>query len=286
MKQLTNKKLILLLLTITILVIISLYLYIITKPHSNQHLSLTDGRYFIAHATGSLKGYTYLNSKESLMNSLDNGYKYIEIDLQYTSDSNIVCVHDWEQFNKATIPNITGQDSNLFIKIPSIEEFKKRRIYGEYTPLTLTDVIEIQEKRSFTIVTDLICDAQSLNRYFIKEKRKNVMVEAFSENDYYRLKDAGYIPMLSIGCVNPISCLKFVTSHILNRDINWITVEEHSSKRSLRLLKKIFHLKIALYTVNSPRFFRWHLGSDVDLIYTDNWDLKRQLNTYQDNSTH
>ena len=111
------------------------------------------------------------------------------------------------------------------------------------------------------------------------------MVEAFSEKDYHQLKDAGYIPMLSIGCVNPYSCLQFVTSHLFRKNINWITVEEHSSKKSLRLLKKIFHLKIALYTVNSPRFFKWHLGSDIDLIYTDNWNLKRQLNNYQDNST-
>ena len=28
-----------------------------------------------------------------------------------------------------------------------------------------------------------------------------------------------------------------------------------------------------------------HLGSDFDLVYTDNWNIKTQLNNYQDHTT-
>lgn len=260
-------------------------LYLYTNPFQKNEVKLSDGKYFIAHATGSLEGYTYLNCKESLLNSLNNGYKNIEIDLQYTSDSVLVCVHDWEQFNKISIPNICGSDSDLFMRIPSVEEFKERKIYGKYTPLTLDDVISIQDSIHFTIVTDLICDASQLNKYFKDNKRKDVMVEAFSEREYSSLKQSGYIPMLSLGCITHFDCVKFIISHLFSRNIEWITVESKSSKRSLRLLKKFFNIKVALYTVNSPSFFKWYLGKDIDLIYTDNWNLKRLLNNYQDNST-
>ena len=261
-------------------------LYYITKPSHKIIPSLSDSRYFIAHATGSLEGYTYLNSKESLLSSLDNGYKYIEFDLQYTSDSIIVCVHNWEQFNKASIPDICGQDSDKYMKVPSYAEFKKRRIYGKYTPLSLQDVIQIQSQIPFTIVTDLISDVKALNNYFLKKLRRNVIVEAFSETDYKELKAAGYTPMLSLGCISIIpDGLSFICSNILNNEYEWIVAEQHSSKRTLRLLRKLFGIKIALHTVNSAAFYSWHLANDVDLIYTDNWDLKRQLNNYQDNST-
>ena len=262
-------------------------LYYITNPNLKSNPSLSDEKHFIAHATGSLEGYTYLNSKESLLNSLDNGYRYIEFDLGYTSDSIIVCVHNWEQFNKATIPNICGKDSALYMKIPTYSEFKTRKIYEKYTPLSLQDVISIQKQRPFTIVTDIICDAQVLNHYFTKEIRDNVMVEAFSEEAYQSLKASGYTPMLSLGCVSIFNGgLSFICSHIFNNECEWVIAEQHSSKRTLRLLRKMFGIKIALYTVNSASFFNWHLGNDdVDLIYTDNWTLKYQLNNYQDNTT-
>lgn len=262
-------------------------LFYITNPNLHNIPSLSDEKHFIAHATGSLDGYTYLNSKESLINSLDNGYKYIEFDLAYTSDSIIVCVHNWEQFNKATIPNITGKDSDLYMTIPTYSEFRTRMIYGKYTPLSLQDVITIQKQRPFTIVTDILCDTEALNSYFEKNIRKNVMVEAFSEEAYHSLKESGYIPMLSLGCISLLNGgFSFICSSLINNKYEWITAEQHSSKRTLRLLRKMFGLKIALYTVNSASFFNWHLGNnDVDLIYTDNWNLKKQLNNYQDNST-
>ena len=262
-----------------------LYLYNYTSSSNKTEPNLSDPNHFIAHATGSLDGYTYLNCLESLTATLENGYKYIEIDLQYTSDSVLVCVHDWEQFNKATIKGISGKDTNEYTRIPTVEEFKQRKIYGKYTPLTLDDIIKIQEKKSFIIVTDFICDVHALNKYFIKNRRKGVMVEAFSEKDYKLLNDAGYTAMLSIGRVNHFECLYFICSHISKNNVRWITVEQNSSKRSLRLLKKILGIKIALYTVNSSNFFKWYLESHVDLIYTDNWNLKTQINNYQDLST-
>lgn len=142
------------------------YLYYYTNPKITNHPDLSDSKYFIAHATGSIYGYTYLNCKESLINSLENGYQYIEVDLNETVDGALVCVHDWEEFNKASIPNITWKDSSVILKTPTLDEFRRRKIYGQFTPLTLDDVISFLPKYQFSLVTDRFSTPQTLNKYF------------------------------------------------------------------------------------------------------------------------
>lgn len=259
-------------------------LYIITNPRCVYTPDLSNSKYFIAHATGSLEGYTYLNSKESLMASLKNGYTKIEIDLQLTSDSVLVCVHNWEQFNKMTIPNICKKDSETYKKIPSYKEFKSRIIYNRFTPLSLSDVLKIQQYHPFSIVTDRISDPKILNKYFNKSIRHNVMVEAFSDEDYQALKKYGYTPMLSMGKFSLThGGIQIIFSQLFGNKYEWIAAEQHCSKRTLRLLKKMFGIKFALATVNSEKFFSWHLANDIELVYTDNWNLKTQLNNNQNN---
>lgn len=262
------------------------YLYYYTNPIKNNRPDLSDSKYFIAHATGSIYGYVYVNSKESLINSIENGYKLIEVDLDKTADGALVCVHNWEDFNKASIPNISWRDSSLFLRKPTLKEFKQRKIYGQFTPLTLNDVIVLQKKYNFTLVTDRISNPSYLNCYFDKNNRQNVMVEAFSEEDYYRLKSDGYVPMLSIQLITDyVDCIKYIANHLINNDIEWIVVDYHSRLRFLRLIKKLFGTKIAAYTINSPSYFYDHIGSDFDLVYTDNWNLKTQLNNFQNHTT-
>ncbi len=262
-----------------------MYLYRITNPIVSASPNLSSPNYFIAHASGSLCGYVYLNSKESLVNSLDNGYQYIEVDLDYTSDSVLVCVHDWEDFNKASIPGISWRDSALFLSVPTLKEFKQRKIYGKFTSLTLEDVINIKQDHPFTLVTDRISNPIALNRYLKKEQRHSIMVEAFSEQDYRILKADGYIPMLSLKLVKFSDCLFFAMNHLSEKNIDWIVVDYHSSFRGLRLLKRLLGIKIAAYTVNHPSLFIDHLDKEFDLVYTDNWNLKTQINNFQNHTT-
>lgn len=280
------KLLLISLVCITTIIILSVeYLYQITDSTKSISPDLSSPKYFIAHATGSLCGYVYINSRESLESSLENGYQLIEVDLDYTSDSVLVCVHDWEDFNKATIHDISWRDSTQFLRVPSLEEFRQRKIYGNYTPLTLEDVIAIRQQHPFTLVTDRISDPVALNRSFRNDTRKTIMVEAFSEEDYHALKGDGYSPMLSLKLITFKDCLSFAIKHLFNNDIEWIVVDYHSSLRGLRLLKRLFNIKIAAYTVNLPTFFYEHLGKDIDLVYTDNWNLKTQMNTFQNHTT-
>lgn len=247
---------------------ITSFLWLISPMKRSDKDVLLNSNYYIAHATGSVEGHTYLNCREGVEHSLANGYKYIELDLGLTTDSILVCLHDWAFFHKKTISDTIDTDSPILLS-----EFKTRKLLQRYTPLTVADVLLIRESHPFIIVTDKISDADILNKVF-KNNREGVMVEAFSIYDFKELKSEGYTPMMSLG--------KFELSTIFwwfiyypikyHVKIDWICVHTSSNMKSLRILKRLFHCKVAMFSSNSPAFFNEHLGKEIDLIYTDNWN--------------
>ena len=49
----------------------------------------------IAHGGGSIDGYETTNSKEALVNSINKGVKYIELDMDFSKDGKIIMIHDF-----------------------------------------------------------------------------------------------------------------------------------------------------------------------------------------------
>lgn len=251
-------------------------------PSPNEDV-LSNPNYYIAHATGAIDGRRYLNCEEALMQALDNGYKYVEIDLGLTNDSVLVCLHSWALFNKLTSNTLTTNVGQPL----SLEEFASRKIAGKYTPMSLERVIEISKRHPFTIVTDKLSDAEMLNRFIPHDIRSHVMVEAFSISDYYNLKREGYVPMMSLYTFNYPDIKAFFTHDPLQKQehIDWICVHSSSNMGSLRMAKRLFNCKVALYTSNSPMFFKEHLGKEIDFIYTDNWNPQTKTNNDSINIT-
>lgn len=204
-------------------------------PESSQRINVLDPRFLIAHAGGSVNGKTYLNNKEAVICSLDKGFKYIELDLFLNSDGKVICSHDFERHS-----------NKLF---------------------TLSEAIRIWQDSPFVFVTDKISDYKILNNYFY-DNRQNVIVEAFSVEDYCLLEKEGYIPMLSIG--GRIGGLaKFLIASIkTGRIISRVVTTKDANGFLLRFYKRL-GVTIAVYTVNDVNYLKNHIGKDVDLVYTD-----------------
>ena len=90
-----NKKIKFLLLVFIIFVSIYYYNYNFKVPVYSknliQKLNSKDYKY-IAHAGGGIEGKIYTNSLEAITNSINLGYKLIEIDLRETNDDVFVGV--------------------------------------------------------------------------------------------------------------------------------------------------------------------------------------------------
>jgi glycerophosphoryl diester phosphodiesterase len=102
-----------------------------------EWISLSGG--LVAHAGGSINGYEGTNSKEAVLKNYRAGHRVFEIDINLTTDGELVCVHDW--------PSYSGPLSE--------SEYLDRHIFGDLTPLSLRDVYEIMlEYDDMYLITD------------------------------------------------------------------------------------------------------------------------------------
>jgi glycerophosphoryl diester phosphodiesterase len=71
----------------------------------------------IAHAGGGINGMDYTNSIDALDLNKRAGFSYFELDFSFTSDGNMVCMHDWGD----TFKKLFGFSIK---EAPSLETFK------------------------------------------------------------------------------------------------------------------------------------------------------------------
>lgn len=106
--------------------------------------SCSEKQQYIAHAGGSVYRYMYSNSIEAVENSLRHNFKYIELDLSITSDSQLVAWHDW---------------NFEWTEIPTHQQFMERKIYGLFTPIDYPRIDSIMTfNPQLSLVTDKISD--------------------------------------------------------------------------------------------------------------------------------
>ena len=227
-------------------VLLSIYLFV---PFS-YNVDLSDNRYYIAHAAGAINGHTYTNSKEAILHAINQNYSYIELDLQLTKDSTLVCSHD-------PVDTLTTQ------------QFLSQRISNRYTPLTLIDALEIRKKHPFTLIIDKMDDANTLDKFFINNKA-DIYVETYSWKCWKVLNEKGYNAMLNMSSRNVFQYIYYCMR--CKQIITWTTSSANSYGDILRLrvLKRLFGVKTALYLIGrSALDFKDNIGRDIDLIYID-----------------
>ena len=225
-------------------------------------------RELIAHACGEIDGYIYTNSLEALQRAATNGYRYIEADLLFTSDSVLVAAHSWEEFNCMT-GNAHRGDSAMMLK-----EFLAQRIHGRYTPLTASMLNEyFMNDTSLFLVTDKVSDPLLLAGNFPALKQRMV-VEAFSYDHYRQLVGEGYFRVL-------YSCMaddffSSVAKNLLLEElfpgprIEWIALHTSGFERlSFTIINRLRRFNIALFTVDDYSTMpSWQLER-VKMIYTN-----------------
>lgn len=104
----------------------------------------------IAHAGGGLGKRTYTNSYQALSENIKKGFRYFEIDFTYTSDEQLVCLHDWEINFERTFGFTTEHRLSL-------EAFKRLAAENpKFTNCTLDGLAEwMSQNPTALIVTDI-----------------------------------------------------------------------------------------------------------------------------------
>lgn len=229
----------------------------------------------IAHAGGAIDGYVYTNSLEALERAVENGYRYIEFDLGFTSDSVLVAVHSWSDFNRMT-GNANWGDS-----VPDHSHFTAQKIHGRYTPLTAEMINEFfMENERLYLVTDKISSPAVLESYF-PELKGRMVVEAFSYEHYRELLRKGYFRVL-YSCMAEDMESAFMKNLLFDRifpgeRIEWVALHTSGFNHSIfKLLNSTRRFNVALFTVDNYNEIHPEYRNRAKMIYT-NTILPEQL---------
>lgn len=142
----------------------------------------------VIHAGGVVGGDAGTNSLEALNNSFYNGYRFIELDFNFTTDGHLVCVHDWQK---------NYYESEYHFNGPvSLDEFVQLKIEGKYTPLTLKSLEDwLMNKPNTYIITDIKEDNIAGLQY-IKDNYPYIMrrliPQIYAESQYDAVRAMGY----------------------------------------------------------------------------------------------
>lgn len=237
--------------------------------------------FFIAHAGGAMienhQHFTYTNSKEALLQSIDEGFKFIELDLMLDSDGEIFAAHDYEHFYKIT--NAKFEDKNALQSPPSKDYLKKAKIYGRFSVLDKEAINAIfMENENIFLVTDKLNDFEALNTQFSGFKDR-IIIEAFGVSNYFKARKMGFkYAMLSTNDIN------------LAKSFNIPMIAAHTS--ILQSQKGIEEAQdfianggcIMLFSSNEKAFIDKHKGKSVTQFYVDNYDIKQNRCKFDDKS--
>ncbi|CAK2908793.1 Glycerophosphoryl diester phosphodiesterase family protein [Vibrio crassostreae] len=156
------------------------------KAYPNEHNNISEiivnSGGLIAHAGGGINGLKYTNSLEAMEQSIEHGFKMIELDLLISSDGRIVAVHDWKSFHEMTNSNNTGSIS--------YKEFESKTIYDKYKTLNISTALDFLDENNVVLVTDKIKNLALLSKYII-DKDKSI-IEVFSTDKYNEAIELGF----------------------------------------------------------------------------------------------
>ena len=239
-----------------------------------------DNRY-IVHALGGIDSDSYTNSREALLNSYEKGGRVIEADIEYTSDGELVLIHNWK---KKTLRDVLGYETDRDEEALGLEEFKKRKIYGKYSTMTFRELMEFMgEHEDMMLVLDgkyeerddvlmeygdilKIADeyGEDIKDRLIPQIYNEEMYDVIMElNDWKSVIFTWY--KLDQDTLDPEEIFEFCDQH----DIRVCTMEDSRENPLIDRTASKYGISIYVHTVNDEAQRDRLFDSGVAGIYTD-----------------
>lgn len=217
---------------------------------------------FIAHAGGGIDNLKYTNSLNSILKSIKNGFKLIEIDLIESSDNKLVAAHDWIKF-KEFINYEDKSNSPLNSKY-----FKNNLILNKYKTMDIDLINKIfNEYKDLILVIDKTNNFDLINKSFTFDKNR-LIVEIFGRDNYFKAVKTGIInPMFSASINDYEFIIKYRIKLIAVHSKDFV-----SNIEKYKILKEKGVI-IFVYSTNDNNF----IEDNIDIasaFYTDFIDLR------------
>lgn len=142
----------------------------------------------IMHAGGAVGSKQLTNSLEAVTGSYQKGSYYLEIDFSWTSDGELVCLHDW---NTQFFTRYKKSDFPL-----SLAQFESSKIYGFYTPMSIYTLTDWMKSHPGAYI---ITDVKSVNLAVLEyiaaeypELQSLFIPQIYSMDEYRFVRELGY----------------------------------------------------------------------------------------------
>lgn len=256
-----KKKLIISILSIFLLISILTIPKLKTQGQSPKN---PEFQQLVSHAAGSIYGYRYTNSLEALEESYKNGFKLIELDFDWTSDDQLVLIHDWE----STVERMFM----IPARVLSLREFKELETFQDLSLMDLSDLVAWLKKNNDAYIVTDIKDRNVEALRIIAEKhpeiKEQIIPQIYSMEEYSQVQEMDYtniILTLYKTYYNDDEIIKFAKANKL------FAVTMNIQRGYTGLAKKLKDEGIATYvhTVNSLHTFEELFENGVTGIYTD-----------------
>ncbi len=236
---------------------------------------------YIVHALGGIDGNAYTNSREALINSYEKGGRVIEADIEYTSDGELVLVHNWK---KKTLKNILGYETELDEEPLSLSVFKDLKVYGKYSTMTFRELMEfMRDHEDMMLVLDgkydeeddirrQYSDILSIAREYGDDIPDRMIPQIYNKEMYsvimeqYNWKSVIFTwYQLDDDTLDPEEILKFCDAN----NIRVCTMEDAKENPLIDRTAAKYGVSIYVHTINDEAVRDRLFDSGVSGIYTD-----------------
>ncbi len=206
----------------------------------------------IAHAMGAVGGCSYSNSLEAFERNYRRGYRVFEVDLELTSDGVAVLRHNWSNF--CDTPEFSVESP------PSLDRYKKSKIYKLFTPLSIDELIDLMARYqdAYIVVDKLYSNTRTYVSQIVEKAAGRGVIDRFViqvfDIENYKLIDGihhfkNYLfTLYRHGQVR----LNEVADFCVERGIPAIAFPKEWASNNAAAIFKKRGLKVYAHTVNKP----------------------------------
>ena len=221
----------------------------------------------IAHAGGGFNGQNYSNSIEALNLNYAKGFRTFEIDFSWTSDSQLVCLHDWDKRFEKIFGFKTKQALNY-------NQFQTLLNNTNILHPCSLDTLELWliEHPDVKIITDVKYNNIKAITKIIKQYPhlvNRLIPQFYQPEEYAILKKLGFKQLIWI-LYQYQGKLSSVVEHVKNMDLLAISMRESQAKKKFAKQLIVNGENIFVYTINKQKTLEKLVKKHhVSGIYTD-----------------
>lgn len=215
----------------------------------------------IAHAGGGIHNKRYTNTIEAMDLNLEKGFSLFEIDFIWTSDGEIVCLHDWDRTPKWLL----GYEGEVALSLKEFQALKNEQF--DMKPCDIYSLSTwVQQNPNTYIVTDFKgknLKGHQVMKEVINDAHSRIIPQFTQPEQYAELKKMGYQHLIwtlySFKGKN-----QSVIDHSKDMDLFAITMPPHKAKQGLAKAIKPLGIPTYVHTIND---------TEEALDYQKTWGL-------------